>query len=228
MLLQAYLANLTSDRPMTTTGITTGNDATDATVFFEDSTTSAESPTADLKNYFKDLASHSSDAQLWMSLLEECVTEYQILSSAFSTFLNNDIFTSFSTTSAQSDTNLNSMNTVNEDIDLLVNITYDYIAGDISKQLLSQQFLSVVDSQLLLDVTSVVNAVDQTILFDVNNQIAKMQANLVSDYLKLLNYLSQMHVFYQSNDSFESTARGLNIWRKPTYQRDIPTVSQIR
>ena len=192
----------------------------------DESTTTTESPFAG--SYFEDLVFLSSDTQSSMSKLEDCVTQYPTLTDDFRKFLSNDIPSAFSTDSAQSDTNLNLMNTINEDIDWLINLTNSYIADKISKQSLSQQFLSVVDSKLLLAVTSVVNAVDQTILFDVNNRIAKMQANLVSDYLELLNYLCQMHAFFPSDDSFESTARGLNIWRKPIYQRDNPTVSQIR
>ena len=184
--------------------------------------------TSQIIDYYYSLASRASSTQLSMSGLEDCVTKYQKLLEDFSNFLKNDIFTAFSTASAQSDTNLNLMNTVNEDIAWLINIANTYVAGNISKQSLSQQFLSVVDSRLLLDVTSVVNAIDQTILFDVNNQIAKMQANLVFDYLKLLNYLMRMHDFFLSSDTFEKLARGFNIWRKPIYQRDNPTVSQNR
>ena len=192
-----------------------------------ESTTTFESQFAD--PYFERLASLSNETQLSMSLLDDCLTQYPMLTDEFSNFLSNDIF---STDLAQSDTNLNLMNTVNEDIDWLINLTKSYIAGKISKQSLSQQFLSVVDNKLFLDVTSVVNAVDQTILFDVNNQIAKMEDNLVSDYLKLLNYLLRMEHYFPSDgyDStvFEKTARRFSIWRKPIYQRDNPTVSLVR
>ena len=154
-----------------------------------------------------------SEALLKISKVLSCMSDYTDLLKAFQSFLDSiDRAVSTVDTSGAS----RSMNTLLSDASCLETLMVSYQNGSLTKLQLSNGFLQVSNSRLLLHVDNALSGIETSVLSDMTSIINAIETRTISVYSQLVMYLYKLQTFMSYNDTaVDSFARELVLWRSP-------------
>ena len=154
-----------------------------------------------------------SDAQLQLSKVLSCMSEYTDLLKAFQSFLDS-VDRTVSTVDTSGATR--SMNTLLSDASWLETLVVSYQNGSLTKLQLSNGFLLESNSRLLLHVDNALAGIETSVLTDMTSIINAIETRTISVYSQLVMFLYKLQTFMSYNDiAVDGFARELVLWRSP-------------